>query len=139
MTTDPTNEASPSSNPAELQPAIPTTRQLQQAIAESETFVKLVAENLRYGSWTKRFLTVGGIVAVLLNPISVGKMAESMGFKELPKWYTTAFFAGMGGLGVGAIAAPGFCKGCIPDVAAPETRFLVPRDLKWNTPWVNPV
>lgn len=69
----------------------------------SERFVKLVAETLRYGSWTKRIVTIAGVAFVALNPVTIGKGAEFFGVRELPKEYTTALCFGMGGLGVVAI------------------------------------
>lgn len=59
---------------------------LQKSITDFEGFVKLVAENLRYGSWTKRLTTIAAVGAVALNPISAGKVVEAFGVKELPKW-----------------------------------------------------
>jgi tetratricopeptide (TPR) repeat protein len=75
----------------------------QQWLAESESFVKLVAENLRYGSWTRRLVTVAGIAAVVLNPVSMGKVTEAFGAKALPKGYVALFWTGLGGLGVGTV------------------------------------
>ena len=76
---------------------------LQRAITDFEGFVKLVAENLRYGSWTRRIATVAGIAVVTLNPISVGKVVETFGEKELPKWYATLFWSSLAGMGLGAV------------------------------------
>lgn len=94
-----------SPEPKPLEPT-GTSDPLQKRIADLETFVKLVAENLRYGSWTKRFVTVAGVVAVLCNPVSAGTIVETcFGVKALPKWYFTAFWGGLGGLGAGAIVS----------------------------------
>lgn len=73
--------------------------QLQQSIASFERSVKLVAENLRYGSWTKRLATIGGVAFIALNPLAAGKVAETFGVEKLPRWYVTAFWGGLGGLG----------------------------------------
>ena len=72
---------------------------------DGERLVRSVAKNLRYGSWTKRFVIVGGISFFLLNPKSANQMAEYFGVKELPNWYPTAFAFGMGGIGVSTLAA----------------------------------
>ena len=77
----------------------------QAWLEKSEKFVKLVAENLRYGNWTKRFVTIGGVAFLAFNPMSAGKVAEVFGVRELPKWYLTAFWGGMGGLAIGAVGA----------------------------------
>ena len=67
--------------------------------------MKLVAENLRYGSLTKRFVTIGGVAFLAFNPMIAGKVAEVFGVRELQKWYLTAFWGGMGGLAIGAVGA----------------------------------
>ena len=72
---------------------------------KAEKFVKLVAENLRYGSWTKRFVTIGGVAFLAFNPFTVGKIGEVFGVRELPQWYWTSFYGGMGGIAVGAVGA----------------------------------
>ena len=77
----------------------------QAWLEKSEKFVKLVAENLRYGSLTKRFVTIGGVAFLAFNPMSAGKVAEVFGVRELPKWYVPAFGLGMGGILVGAVGA----------------------------------
>jgi tetratricopeptide (TPR) repeat protein len=77
----------------------------QSWLERSERFAKLVAENLRYGSWTKRFVTLGGVAFVVLNPISAGKVTENFGVRELPKWYVPTFWMGMGGLAIAAVGA----------------------------------
>ncbi len=81
----------------------PSPENAQAWLEKSERFVKLVAENLRYGSWTKRFVTIGGVAFVAFNPMSAGKAAEFFGVRELPKEYTSAFWLGMGAIGVGAV------------------------------------
>ena len=52
--------------PEPPKPPEPTAETVVQAIEKTEAglekaekFAKLVAENLRYGSWTKRFVTIG--------------------------------------------------------------------------------
>ena len=80
------------------------SRKLQGSIADFEGFVKLVAENLRYGSWTKRLVTIAGVAAVALNPISASKIAEAFGFEALPKRYVTFFWGSLGTMGVGTVA-----------------------------------
>ena len=83
----------------------PSPENAQAWLEKSERFVKLVAENLRYGSWTKRFVTVGGVAFLAFNPMTVGKAAEFVGVRELPKEYTSAFWLGMGAIGVSAVGA----------------------------------
>ena len=88
------------------EPAVKLSPDEAQAwLEKSEKFVKLVAENLRYGSLTKRFVTIGGVVFLAFNPMIAGKVAEVFGVRELPKWYLTAFWGGMGGLAIGAVGA----------------------------------
>jgi hypothetical protein len=88
------------------EPAVKVSPEEAQAwLEKSVQFVKLVAENLRYGNWTTRFVTIGGATFLALNPMSVGKVAEVFGVRELPKWYLTAFWGGMGGLAIGAVGA----------------------------------
>lgn len=77
----------------------------QSWLERSERFAKLVAENLRYGSWTKRFVTLGGFAFVVLNPISAGKVTESFGVRELPRWYVPTFWMGMGRLAIASVGA----------------------------------
>ena len=77
--------------------------EVQAWLEKSEKFVKLVAENLRYGSLTKRFVTTGGVAFLAFNPMSARKVAEVFGVRELPKWYLTAFWGEMGGLAIGAV------------------------------------
>jgi hypothetical protein len=77
----------------------------QAWLEKSERFVKLVAENLRYGSWSKRCVTLGVGAFVGLNPISAGKVAEVLGVRELPNWYGTAFGMGMGGIAIASVGA----------------------------------
>jgi tetratricopeptide (TPR) repeat protein len=110
--TDPTPTVSPvpsdkgkaeETSPASSLPQSP--EDAQAWLEKSERFVKLVAENLRYGSWSKRFVTIGGVAFLAFNPISAGKVAEFFGVKELPKWYVTAFWTGMGGMAVGSVGA----------------------------------
>ncbi len=54
---------------------------------KAEKFIKLVAENLRYGNWTKRFVTIGWwwVAFLAFNPMTAGKAAELIGIRELPK------------------------------------------------------
>jgi tetratricopeptide (TPR) repeat protein len=80
------------------------TQGLQKSITDFDAFVKLVAENLRYGSWTKRLVTIAGVAAVTLHPLSAGKVAEMVGVTELPKRYAMVFWAGLGGLSLGTVA-----------------------------------
>ncbi len=82
-----------------------STQEANQWFEETDKFVRSVATNLRYGSWTMRFVTIGGAAIVGLNPVSAGKVAELFGVKELPKEYPTAFALGLAGLTVGAVGA----------------------------------
>jgi hypothetical protein len=70
-----------------IEPSItpPSPETAQAWLEKSDRFVKLVAENLRYGSWTKRFVTIGGATFLVFNPMSVGKVAEFFGVRELSK------------------------------------------------------
>jgi tetratricopeptide (TPR) repeat protein len=88
-----------------LNPLPQSPEDAQAWLEKSERFVKLVAENLRYGSWSKRFVTVGVVAFVGLNPLSAGKVAEFFGLRELPKWYGTAFGMGMGGIAIASVGA----------------------------------
>ena len=91
------------SSPADKLLRLP--EETQAWLERSEKFVKLAAENLRYGSWAKRFVTIGGVAFVALNPISAGKAAEFIRVRELPKWCVNAFWMGMGGVAIGAVGA----------------------------------
>ena len=69
----PTEETTPIA-PEPPKPPEPPAETLVQAIEKTEAglekaekFVKLVAENLRYGSWTKRFVTIGGVAFIALK------------------------------------------------------------------------
>ena len=118
-TATPTPSATPAIAPTPVAPAAdaakPTelsagklpqsSEEATQWLEKGERFAKLVAENLRYGSWTKRFVTVGGVAIVALNPVSAGKVGELFGVKELPSWYPTAFALGLGGIAVSAVGA----------------------------------
>lgn len=83
----------------------PSPENAKAWLKTAEETAKLVAENLRYGSWTKRFVTIGGVAFLAFNPMTVGKAAEFFGVRELPKWYVPAFGLGMGGILVGAVGA----------------------------------
>ncbi len=102
-------EVTPEAAPVVMKPEAPTVKvspeEAQAWLEKSERFVKLVAENLRYGSWTKRFVTIGSAAFLALNPMSAGKAAELVGVRELPKEYTSVFWLGMGAIGVGAVGA----------------------------------
>ena len=50
-------------------------------------------------------MTIGGVAFLAFNPMIAGKVAEMIGVRELPKWYLTAFWGGMGGLAIGAVGA----------------------------------
>lgn len=90
--------------PAESSSNLPkSAEEAGRWLVESEKFFRLVAENLRYGSWSKRFAIVGGVAFFALNPGSAGKIGEMVGVKEPPSGYPTAFWLGMGGLGVAAV------------------------------------
>ncbi|MBW4419923.1 MAG: hypothetical protein KME13_11940 [Myxacorys californica WJT36-NPBG1] len=92
------------SSPSEKLPQSP--EEAQDWLEKSEKFVKLVAENLRYGSWSKRFVTIGGVAFLALNPISAQKVGELFfGMRDLPEWYVPAFWMGMGGVTIGAVGA----------------------------------
>jgi tetratricopeptide (TPR) repeat protein len=100
--TKPAAEKKPAEADASKLPQSP--EEATQWLEKGEKFAKLVAENLRYGSWTKRFVTIGGVV-IVLNPWIVGKVAEPFGVKELPSWYTSAWVLGLAGIGAGAVGA----------------------------------
>ncbi|MEB3295117.1 MAG: hypothetical protein VKJ24_18320, partial [Synechococcales bacterium] len=85
--------------------ALPDFEAAQSGLEKAERFVKLVAENLRSGDATKRIVTLGGVAFLALNPVTVGKVTEFFGVRELPKEYTTAFWLGMGGFGATAVGA----------------------------------
>ena len=60
----------PQENPIET--ATKSIDNTAAGLEKAEKFAKLVAENLRYGSWTKRFVTIGTVAFVALNPVTVG-------------------------------------------------------------------
>ena len=107
----PTEETTPIASEPPKPPELPAETLVQAiekteaGLEKAEKFVKLVAENLRYGSWTKRFVTIGTVAFVALNPVTVGKVGEFFGVRELPKWYWMAFGGGMGTIAVGAVGA----------------------------------
>ena len=92
-------EVTPEAAPVVMKPEEPAVKvspeEAQAWLEKSERFVKLVAENLRCGSWTKRKVTVGGVTFVALNPMSAGKVAEGFGVRELQKGYGTVFWGGI--------------------------------------------
>lgn len=92
--------------------------ELSQWLAEVEKFVKQVAENLRYGSWTKRLIIIGGISIFALNPFSADKVARMLGEKSLPSWYKKAFVWGMSGFGVATLGV------AIITLPKPKTRRI---------------
>lgn len=73
-------------------------------IKDAQKLVNIVTYNLRYGSWTKRLIIVGGLSFFLLNPKSAKENAKYIGVEELPSWYPTLFITGMSGIGVGTVA-----------------------------------
>jgi hypothetical protein len=120
----PAGAIEPSSTP-------PSPETAQAWLEKSERFVKLVAENLRYGSWTKRFVTIGGVAFVAFNPMTAGKVAEVFGVRELPKWYLPAFGVGMGGLAIGAVVTlPRRTLEHRYDSEAVENRLILSQDLE---------
>jgi hypothetical protein len=65
---------------------------VQKWLETAEKFVKLVAENWRSGTATRRSLIVGGIAFFIFNPGVAGQISATLfAMKELPNWYPTAF------------------------------------------------
>ena len=98
------NKAEPTKSTVLLGALPKSPEDATQWLEQADRFVKLVAENLRYGSWTRRFVTIGGVFIVVLNPISAGKVGEIID-KKLPRWYPTAFVLGLAGIAAGAVGA----------------------------------
>ena len=101
----------------------PPNEMLQSWMTDAENVIKLIAENLRYGTWFKRLLLIDAVILFGLNPKVAEQIASIFfGMKELPSSYVQYYW-----VVVGAIFALALAVGI---VTTPRSKALTPEDTK---------